>query len=74
MKKKTVKKTKKPNGIKANVIGRFAKLIEKPDGSTSKYYDVEVGKKYKVVGIDGSAFRVKTPDGIATISADRFEV
>lgn len=55
------------------VIGKKLKLIEKPDGYTSQDYNVEVGKRYKVIGIDGCCYRVETPDGIATINAGRFK-
>jgi len=54
-------------------IGKRLKLIEKPDGQTSQHYNVVVGKSYKVVGIDGCCYRVKTPDGIATINMNRFK-
>jgi len=54
------------------IVGKKLTLVEKPDGYTSQHYNVEVGKKYKVVGIDGCCYRVETSDGVATINADRF--
>ena len=52
-----------------------AKLNEKPDGYTSKYYAVTVGKIYTVIGTRGSCFVVLDDEGQeATIAASRFEV
>ncbi len=68
----------KPKTIKAvqpvTVIGKFATLTEQPHGYTSKHYHVKVGKKYKIIGIDGSAYRVKTAEGIATIYIGSFQL
>lgn len=55
------------------IIGTFVILKEQPDGASSKYYDVNIGEKYLVVGIDGCCYRVKTNDGVATIFSGRFQ-
>jgi hypothetical protein len=50
-------------------------LKQKPDGYTSKYYSVTVGKTYKVVDTRGSCFLIKDDEGEdATIACSRFEV
>jgi hypothetical protein len=52
-----------------------AKLLEKPDGYTSRYYEVTVGKEYTVLDTRGSCFLIRDDTGEeATIAAARFEV
>jgi len=36
-----------------------ARLLEKPDGYTSKYYSVTVGKVYKVIDKRGSCYLIR---------------
>lgn len=62
------------NKITNSPIGKWAKLIETPDGCTSKLYDVVVGKKYKIFDCEGSNLWVKTPSGTASIWRGRFVV
>lgn len=51
------------------------KLLEKPDGYTSRYYAVTVGKVYKVIDKRGSCFLVFDDQGDeATIARSRFEI
>jgi len=56
-----------------SLIGEYVELFSKPDGFTSREYDVKVGEKYKVIGFDGSCVRIKTPEGEATIWRGRFK-
>lgn len=52
-----------------------ARLTEKPTGYTSKYYEVTVGKVYKVLDTRGSCFLIRDDTGEeATIAQSRFEV
>jgi hypothetical protein len=52
-----------------------ARLLEKPDGYTSKYYSVTVGKVYKIIDTRGSCFLIRDDTGEeATIANCRFEV
>jgi hypothetical protein len=51
------------------------KLLEKPDGYTSRYYAVTVGKVYTVIDKRGSCFVIFDDQGEeATIANCRFEV
>ena len=51
------------------------RLNEKPDGYTSKYYVVTVGKVYTVRDVRGSCYVVIDDEGEeATIARERFTV
>jgi hypothetical protein len=51
------------------------KLLEKPDGYTSRYYKFTVGKTYKVRGTYGSCYLILDDAGdTAYVACSRFEI
>lgn len=59
---------------KSSVRGRWAKLIQLPDGYTSSAYNLTVGEKYLIEDMDGSNVRLFTDEGVVSIWCGRVEI
>lgn len=62
------------NSGKLNVVGRWARLIQLPDGCTSSAYNLTIGDCYLIDDVEGSNVWLRTDDGLVSIWRGRVEI